>query len=80
LNAADPADRLLSRAERRLAAGDLGEAIAPIELLATRDSITAPLRQALEDWLVDARARRAAETLAAALLQRGLATRRGAPQ
>jgi uroporphyrinogen-III synthase len=80
LNAGDPADRLLSRAERRLAAGDLDEAIAPVELLATRDSITPPLRQALEDWLVDARARRAAETLAAALLQRGLAGRRSAPQ
>jgi uroporphyrinogen-III synthase len=80
LNAGDPADRLLSRAERRLAAGDLDEAIAPVELLATRDSITPPLRQALEEWLADARARRAAETLAAALLQRGLAARRSAPQ
>ncbi|MFN4283730.1 MAG: uroporphyrinogen-III synthase [Alphaproteobacteria bacterium] len=75
LNAADPADRLLSRAERRLAAGDLDEAIAPVELLASRDSLTAHSRQALQDWIADARARRAAERLAAALLQSGLAAR-----
>ena len=75
LNAADPADRLLSRAERRLAAGDLDEAIAPIELLAARDSLTVGSRQALQDWIVDARARLAAERLSAALLQSALAAR-----
>jgi len=80
LNAADPADRLLSRAERRLAAGDLGEAIAPVDLLAKRESLPADLRAALEAWLVEARARNAAEQLAAALLQRGLAAHVGAPR
>ena len=75
LNAGDSVDRLLSRAERRLAAGNIAEAIAPIELLAARDSLTAGTRQALQDWLADARARRAAERLAAALLQSGLAAR-----
>ena len=80
LNAADPADRLLSRAERRLAAGDLGEAIAPVDVLAKRESLPVEMRAALEAWLVDARARNAAEQLAAALLQRGLATRAGAPR
>ena len=78
LNAADPADRLLSRAERRLAAGDLGEAIAPVDVLAKRGSLPAEVRAALEAWLVDARARNAAEQLAVALLQRGLAARAGA--
>jgi len=78
LNAADPADRLLSRAERRLAAGDLGEAIAPVDVLAKRGSLPADVRAALETWLVDARARNAAEQLAVALLQRGLAARAGA--
>lgn len=80
LNAADPADRLLSRAERRLAAGDLGEAIAPVDVLAKRESLPAEVRAALEAWLVDARARNAAEQLAVALLQRGLAARAGAPR
>lgn len=78
LNAADPADRLLSRAERRLIANDLGEAIAPVDVLAKRESLPTDVRAALEAWLVDARARDAAETLAAALLQRGLAARAGA--
>lgn len=75
LNAGDPADRLLSRAERRLAAGDLAEAIAPVRLLAKRESLPADLRAALEAWIADARARDAADQLAAALLQRGLAMR-----
>lgn len=78
LNAADPADRLLSRAERRLAAGDLGEAIAPVDVLAKRGSLPAEVRAALDAWLVDARARNAGEQLAVALLQRGLAARNGA--
>lgn len=72
LNADDPADRLFSRAERRLAAGDLDGAIAPVELLTERESLTPGSRRALEDWLADARARRAAERLAAALLQNGM--------
>jgi uroporphyrinogen-III synthase len=80
LNAADPADRLLSRAERRLAAGDLGDAIAPVDVLAKRESLPAEVRTALVAWLVEARARDAAEKLAAALLQRGLAARAGAPR
>lgn len=81
LNAGDPADRLLSRAERRLAAGDLAEAIAPVRLLAKRESLSPDLRAALEAWIADARARDAADQLAAALLQRGLAMRStaGAP-
>lgn len=78
LNAADPADRLFSRAERRLAAGDLDGAIAPVELLTQRESLTPGSRQALEAWLADARARRAAERLAAALLQNGLIANQGA--
>lgn len=77
LNAADPADRLFSRAERRLAAGDLDGAIAPVELLTQRESLTPGSRQALEAWLTDARARRAAERLAAALLQNGLIANQG---
>lgn len=77
LNAADPADRLFSRAERRLAAGDLDGAIAPVELLTQRESLTPGSRQALEAWLADARARRAAERLAAALLQNGLIANQG---
>ncbi len=82
LNAGDPADRLLSRAERRLAAGDLAEAIAPVRLLAKRESLSPDLRAALEAWIADARARDAADQLAAALLQRGLAMRSatGAPR
>ncbi|HEU0071414.1 MAG TPA: uroporphyrinogen-III synthase [Alphaproteobacteria bacterium] len=77
LNAADPADRLFSRAERRLAVGDLDGAIAPVELLIQRESLTPGSRQALEAWLTDARARRAAERLAAALLQNGLIANQG---
>lgn len=82
LNAGDPADRLLSRAERRLAAGDLAEAIAPVRLLAKRESLSPDLRAALEAWIADARARDAADQLATALLQRGLAMRSatGAPR
>ncbi|HEY4135578.1 MAG TPA: uroporphyrinogen-III synthase [Alphaproteobacteria bacterium] len=80
LNASDPADLLLRRADRRLLAGDLAEAIAPVGLLAQRESLTPAAHASLETWLRDARARKAAEELQASLLQRGLAMRQAAPR